>query len=76
MIGPIKRLRIKLRSKVYDDGSRVEVVTDADEPPSSGRWVDPEEFIHNPTAGELAEGEWMGRHIDIDDDEDNGLRLL
>jgi hypothetical protein len=62
-----------LSDHAYDDGSEVEVETEQDDPPSSGQWVDPEEFIHNPTDEEVAEGERLGNEIDIDDDEDNGL---
>lgn len=57
----------------YDDGSEVEVVVPQDDPPQSGEWVDPEEFIHHPTDEELAEGERLGREIDVDDDHDAGI---
>lgn len=57
----------------YDDGSEIEVVTEPDDPPSSGEWIDSEEMIHNPTEEEVSEGRRLGEVIDIDDDEDNGL---
>jgi hypothetical protein len=58
---------------VYDDGTEVEIETEPEDPPRSGEWVDPEEFFEHPTDEELAEGERLGREIDIDDDEDSGL---
>ena len=61
-----------MEGDVYDDGSTIEVETDPDDPPSSGVWV--ESPTASPTPEELAEGERQGREIDIDDDEDNGLR--
>jgi hypothetical protein len=60
---------------VYDDGSEVEIVTEADDPPSSGEWVDSEDIIHDPTPEELAAGKLMGELVDPDNDEDNGMDL-
>jgi hypothetical protein len=57
----------------YDDGSAVEVEIEPEDPPSSGKWVDHEEFFEDPTDDELAEGERLGHEIDVDNDEDNGL---
>jgi hypothetical protein len=57
----------------YDDGSEIEVEVEPENPPRSGEWVDSEDFFVNPTVDELAEGYRLGRNIDVDDDEDNGL---
>jgi hypothetical protein len=58
---------------VHDDGSETAIVTPEDDPPRSGAWVDPEDFMAEPTDAELAEGERLGRSIDVDNDDDNGL---
>jgi hypothetical protein len=62
-----------MADNVFDDASEVTLVSEEDEPPTGGVWGDSEEFLHNPTKEELAEGERLGREIDADDDEDNGL---
>lgn len=59
----------------YDDGSEIQIVTDQDDPPSSGEWVDSEDAIHNPTDAELDAGQLMGELILIDNDRDNGMDL-
>jgi hypothetical protein len=58
---------------IYDDDSETKIVTPEDDPPRSGEWVDPEDFYADPTDDELAEGDRLGRTIDVDDDDDNGL---
>jgi hypothetical protein len=44
-----------------------------DEPPKSGKWVDVHDVLSNPTEEEIEEGLRMGREIDTEDDEDNGM---
>lgn len=56
-----------------DDGSEVEIVCERDDPPSSGEWVDHEKFYDDLTVTEVTAGNHLGRTIDVDDDEDNGL---
>lgn len=46
-------------------------VTPVEDPPD--RWVDVHDVLANPTAEEVAEGDRLGRTIDVDDDDDNGL---
>lgn len=58
---------------VFDDGSEVEIVIEPDDPPKSGVWVDHEQFYDDMTPEELAEGDRLGREIDVDNDWDTGL---
>lgn len=61
---------------VYDDGSRTETVTDEEDPPQSGEWVDSEQFLEDATDDELAMGQVLGEGIDLDDDDDNGAEIV
>ena len=58
----------------YDDGSEVDIVTDVEDPPRSGKWVDAEAFV--PTDDELEMGQLLGETIDVDDDDDNGAATI
>jgi hypothetical protein len=51
------------------------IVLEADAPPRNGRWVDPCDVLANPTPEELNNGQWDGRTIDPDDDEQGGAPL-
>lgn len=44
-----------------------------DNPPRSGKWVDPHDPIEEITPEQVEAGEYLGARIDIDDDEDSGL---
>jgi len=61
---------------VYDDGSRTEIITDEEDPPQSGEWVDSEQFLEDATDDELAMGQVLGEGIDLDDDDDNGAEIV
>ena len=51
--------------------SEPEVLPELDEPPR--RYVDSHDVIEQATAEEIEKGVRLGREIDPDDDEDNGL---
>ncbi len=48
-------------------------ILEADQPPKSGRWVDSHDVLGARTADDEERGNRLGRTIDPDDDEDNGL---
>lgn len=62
--------------RAYDDGSKVEVRCEEEDPPRSGEWMDGEEALQHPTADDTAFGDVLGEGIDADDDEDNGATII
>ena len=48
------------------------LLPEVDTPPKSGTWA---EEHPRPTLEEIAAGNHLGRAIDVDDDDDNGLDL-
>jgi hypothetical protein len=58
---------------VYDDGSKVEIEIEPDDPPRSGEWADPEEIFETLTEDEYELGQFLGETIDLNDHTDNGL---
>jgi len=46
------------------------LLPEVDTPPKSGTWA---EEHPRPTLEEIAEGNQLGRVIDVDDDDDNGM---
>jgi hypothetical protein len=60
----------------YEDGTEVEIEADSEDPPQSGEWVDSEVHIANPTRDELAMGKVLGEQIIVEDDDDNGARIV
>lgn len=61
---------------VYDDGSDVEIETEPEDPPRSGEWIDSEIHLANPNDDELAMGKALGEGIIVEDDDDNGERIV
>jgi hypothetical protein len=50
-----------------------EVLAELDDLPKGGAWADEHPEL---TDDEVEAGERLGRSIDVDDDDDNGLQLL
>jgi hypothetical protein len=44
-----------------------------DDPPTSGKWVETDDVIAEPTAEELEEGKRLGKEIDTEDDDSTGV---
>lgn len=49
------------------------IILEADQPPKSGRWVDSHDVLEQRTPADEERGNRLGRDIDPDDDNDNGL---
>jgi len=60
------------KEMAFDDGSEVEIECEEEDPPRSGEWVDSESLFDEMTEEETEAGEFLGKVIDPDDDEDSG----
>ncbi|HEU4540509.1 MAG TPA: hypothetical protein VFR23_05230 [Jiangellaceae bacterium] len=53
------------------------VYLDSDQPPASGKWLDPhDDALDEITPEDAAAGERLGELIDQDDDDDSGLQYI